>query len=381
MTYPGPVYSPGYPQPVGQPQQPPLPQGYQYAQQPGYAPQPIYPAPQYQQQPPQLPQQFQGQDLNTRLNGAGIPQELQGKTVGEALRYYGIMREDFIRRQQQQPQQLQGQPQGGQQQYQQPQGGQQQYQQPQGGQPSAQPRVPQQQQDPMRQMIREELGAAIPQALAPITGPLQQDQLAKTYHGVRQRYQDWQHYDAEIQQSLNGAPMETLLNPNAWEAAYFHAKGKRATFPQAQQVPQQGYQPYPSAMGYQPQQQFSQVQQQPPQQFQPGSFVEGPTPPAPQFGPSGQNDPRDEVFARRFGIPVEVYRAAKVNPDAAAIQTLRSRMPVQQNVQTQQGPPLPGYPPQQQQQQFGYPQQPGYPQQGSQLPPFGPNGQVGQYGF
>src|SRR5690348_9418454 len=107
---------------------PPLPPGYQLAavpQAPAYpmAPQPMYPAqPQGMPQAPQLPPQFaqapQGQqfDPNQRLYGPGIPHELQGRTMGEAIRYYGIMREDFVRRQQApqgQPQaQPQGQPQG-----------------------------------------------------------------------------------------------------------------------------------------------------------------------------------------------------------------------------------------------------------------------------
>jgi hypothetical protein len=310
------------------PQQPPqLPPGIQYAQQPNYAPPPAYPQqgpPQYQQPyiPPQQPQYQQpyqppqGMDRNTRLSGPGIPQELQGRTVGEALQYYGIMREDFVRRNQpqQQPPQYQ-QPQPQQQPYQPPQ-----YQQPQQqqGPPSAQPRGPQQQQqqpvDPMRQIVVEAVREAMPQMLEPLVQPMRQGQVEKAFSDTRMKFaQDpmvpFDRVAGEVVQSLQGADAQTLANPAAWEAAYYHAKGLALSRPQGQQQqPPQGgpqYQPYPQQPSF---------QQVTPQTQPSAAFIEGPTPPAPSlnggFG-GGSADPRDEIFARRFGVPVEVYRSWK----------------------------------------------------------------------
>lgn len=309
--------------------QAPLPPGIQYAQQPGYAPPPAYPQqqPQYQQAPqyqppPQAPQAPfyqppQGMDRNARLSGPGIPQELQGRTVGEALQYYGIMREDFVRRNQPQYQQPQQQPQFGQQPQQQQQQQPQYQQQPQQGQPSAQPRGPQGQPDPMRQMVADVMRETMPAMLEPLVRPVQQDQVERAYGSVRQKFaQDsmvpFDRVAGEVMQSLQGADPATLANPAAWEAAYYHAKGLALSRPQGQQP-----QPLPGGPQYQPypqQPSFQQVQAQ----TQPSAaFVEGPTPPAPSFGGNGfgsSADPRDEIFAKRFGVPVEVYRTWKSQP-------------------------------------------------------------------
>lgn len=382
---PGPM--PGYqPQPQQPPQyqQPMYPAGQplQYNQQPGFAPAPAY-GPQYQpQQPAPLPQQFSGADLNARLGGPGIPQELQGRTVAEGLRYYGIMREEFMRqRQMQQGQQpLQGQPQ--QQPQSQPQ--QPQFQQPQQQPFSAQPRVPGQQSaqgDPMREYITQSLREVLPEMLAPVVLPAQQRAVQDTYTQVRSRYSDWQQYEGDIMQSLQGANAQQLSNPEVVEAAYFFAKGRaQSRAPQGQPQP-----PYGTAPQYQPQWP-QQPQQAPPQQWpgyqpqpqfqQQPAFVEGPTPPAPsQFGPQGQqNDPRDEIFARRSNMPLEVYRSWKQQQGQSnqlgILKVPQAGIgPQQGNGQPQQpnyGPPqqqgYPVYPPQQFQPapQFQQPQPPGW---------------------
>lgn len=391
-----PVYSPGQPQ-----QAPP---GVQFAQQPGFAPAPMYPVPgfapqpaypqgqqpmQYPQQAPQMPQFPQGTDLNQRLYGPQFPQELQGKTLGEAIRYYGIMREDFVNRTQQRQQPpLQGQPgfQPQQGQFQQPQQGRNYG--PQQGFQSAQPQFPgqPQQPDPMRQMIQE----AVQDALQPVVADSVQSRTEKAYAEIARRYPDFQHFAGEVFQSMQGAPPQMLVDPRAWEATYFHAKGRRTTFPYQQGGP--GFQPTPIG---QPQAapQWPQQPQMPPQQpgfqgfpsqgpggyppqGQPTAFVEGPTPAAPMTGYPGQQggaDPRDEMFARRFGVPVEIYRMSKQNPEQAAMFALRARQPGPGQVQFQQGPPMPG---QQQQVQFP-PQQ--FPVPGYAAAPM--NGAGGGYGF
>lgn len=354
----------------------PMPTNQQYMQQPmqpaypGFAPQP--PMPQYA---PQMPQMPQGQDLNGRVpNDPAIPQELRGKTWGEALRFYGIMREDFVNRQTQQRQQ----PQGGTQQHQQPQGGAQPWQQPQGGQSQAgwgqQPgQRPNPQIDPIKQAVGEVLQDALPQYLAPIVQPMQQQQLLSTYNGVKSRFQDWGHLEQEILGSMQGADAQTMQNPQAWEAAYYHAKGKAMSRPQLP-GPQQGQPQYGAPMGYGQQPPQVPVYQAPQQGYQGplgNQFVEGPTPPAPGMH-AQQQDPRDETFARRFGVPVEVYRSWKGGNIGLMPQPRQQQMP-QMNGQTMQQGQMPFaqvQPPYGQQQmmpqQFGgQPQYPGFyqPQQ------------------
>lgn len=350
-----PVNQPGQPQP--QPQQPlqpmyPSAQPIYYAQNPGFAPAPAYGPPQVPQPQPQQFQQPTGADLNARLSGPGIPQELQGRTVAEGLRYYGVMREEFMRQRQMQQQQqpLQGQPQQGQ-----PQG---QPQQPPQPQYSAQPRVPQAPggADPMRDYITQGLREVLPEMLAPVIQPMTEDRVKQTYLSVRQRFPDFQQYEGDVMQALQGAGPAQLTNPDVIEAAYFYAKGRAQS--RGQQPAQPGYQPnWPSAgQQFQPQQPQPQAWNVPQPQFQQQpAFVEGPTPPAPQsFGPNGQqNDPRDEIFAKRYGMPLEVYRSWKTG------QGQHDRLGVlrvpQAGIGPQQGngqpmpqvPQQPQYPPQQ----------------------------------
>ncbi len=231
------------------------------------------------------------------------------------MRYYGIMREDFIRRNQQQPQPQQ---QPVQQQPGVPQ------QQPQFQQPglSAQPRGAGGQPDQMQQFVEDAVRRVMPEVLAPITRPMQQDQLARVYDSVKRQYTDWQQYEGEILQSLQGADPATLQNPAVWDAAYKFAIGNAAVRSrQGQQQPQgqPQFQPLPYGTPSQ------QMPPMPPMQgygppMPPGyppqgaggspAFVESPTPPPPSYSPQSQ-DPRDEVFAQRFNVPVEVYRSWK----------------------------------------------------------------------
>ena len=273
-----------------------------------------------QQQMPQPPAQLQGLDLNARLSGQGIPQELQGRTVGEALRYYQVMREDFLARNSRPQQPLQGQPQ--QQQQQQPRGP--------GGQFGPYPQQPQQQQPQQQQQqlgseaAMEQMVQAVVQRLAPAIAPLQQASASSVYQQARQRFPDWNQYDALIQEALQGADPQTLLDPRVWEAAYYHAKGRAATpgaIPQQMQQPQAwGQAPmqsgppahYGNGTGQPPAQYYGQAPQNFGQQPPPPSnyFVESPTPSAP-MAPTMSNDPRDEVFARRAGVPLDQYRRDK----------------------------------------------------------------------
>ncbi len=358
MTYPGyPTGQQMFQQ--GGPGQPQYPYGYQpvYTQQ-QQVPQPAYPgfAPQQPMQPqPQMPN-LQG-DLNARLpaNDPSIPQELRGKTVGEALRFYGIMREDFVNRQQQRQQPAQQQPQGQQQYQQQPQS------QAGWGRQPGQQHQQFQQPDPVRDTVREVMNEVLPQALAPIVQPMQQQQLLSTYNAVKARFGDWQQVEGDVLQSMQGAEPATLMNPAAWEAAYYHAKGKVMTQRQLPAGPQQqqqnqGYGP-PMPQQYQQQPQAQVPVYQVPQQGYQGplgnQFVEGPTPPANGMY-AQQQDPRDEMFARRFNMPLEVYRSWKSGRVGLMPQQQPQQMP-QMNGQNMQQPQQPNFN-QQPQAPYGYPQ-------------------------
>jgi hypothetical protein len=346
------------------------------AQQPGWAPAPApYPQaqPQYQPQQP-YPQAPAPIDMNARISGPQFPRELQGRTMQEAFQYYNIMREDFLRNQQarqagQQPQQP-GQPQGGQPQYQQPG----QSQQPAPG--SAQPRVPQQQ-DTMQQFVQDAVRQVMPEMLAPIVIPQQQKLMQDTYVAATQRHPDWVQFDADIRQSLQGADAAVLANPAAWDAAYFHAKGKalsqRAPQNMGQQFnpPQQGGSAPPMPPGYPQQPQWGGHQVAP--QQQPQAFVESPTPQAPYQGSPNSADPRDEVFAKRFGMPLEAYRAGKPMPGTTQAPIPLLRMP--QQAAFQGGPQAPQAP------QWGPPPQTFQPYGYQPQAPVGPNGQPIPPGF
>lgn len=302
-------YGPNNPPPAQVPGgQPPGWGGQQFTPQPG---QPGYQAPmppqqfqqqgqpQYQAPQPPVQQPQQGIDLNVRIaqGDPRFPQEMWGKTLAEGIRYYNIMREDFVRRNQgqqgqqgQQPQYPQGQPQQFQGQPQRNDQGQ--FAPPQQGQPQ---RV-----DPIRRAVDEALAQAMPQYLAPMVQQTQQQQRVQAYQSVSGRFQDWNQFDAEVQQELAQATPEMLASPGVWEAAYYLVKGRRGSQPQRQQQPWGGQQP-------------TNQPQMPPQQFQGNYFAEGPTPPA-SVAHNPNIDPRDEVMAARFGMPLEVYRAGKGNP-------------------------------------------------------------------
>jgi hypothetical protein len=301
------------------------------------------------------PQQFESQRIPA---SADWPPELHGRTLGEARRYYAIMRQDFVARQQELASgrgapPLAGQPgwQGG--------GGQgapggpAPAGSPPGGSGYGAPQV-----DPVRQAVQEALAAALPQALAPMHSSAAQ----MAYQRVASQYPDFRQFEAEIIESLRGSPPEFLANPQAWETAYDLIRGRalrgqRLLPPGGGQQPPQfppaqpGYAPAPG--GWTPPAAAPPANPwgapsppawgppAPPAQA-PGYFSEAPTPPAPVPG-NAQADPRDEVAARRFGIPLEVYRASKADPDTAARWLLAARG----NGQPGQGPaaaaPAPGY--------------------------------------
>lgn len=304
--------TPPYTGPGGQP----APQGWapQPQQQPpqGYAPQGQF------QQPPMPPQTV---DPNMRIQQGDprFPKEMWGRTVGEGMQFYNVMKQDFMQRNQgvqpppqQQPPRAWNQPGQPQQQpiptfsgHQVPQPWDQ-PQQPQSGVPL----------DQVRQIFREELSQ--------IQGPMLQTTAETVRNNVAAGYPDWNNYAADIHLALQGASPQMLLNPESWKMAYFAVKGKALTERPPQPAAQPQVDPFRAngggtnngnpGVGQRPAapQQQQWPQQQPPQPFSGGqSFTEAPVSTAP-YAPQAQvDDPRDIIMAARFQIPVEEYRQWK----------------------------------------------------------------------
>lgn len=264
--------------------------------------------------PPIDPRPVTGAELQRRIQHGdqNFPPELWGRTMGEAMRYYAIMRQDFVQRQaaaQSGQQPLQGQPtqqpapQQQQQQFRQPQQPQYQPQQPQYQQPTGY--IPPQQQAPAEvPLTLDAVQRVVEQTLSRAMAPMAQASAASVQQQMRQRFADWMQYEQGILAELQGADPTALLNPGLWESAYYYVKGKSVSEnPPRQQAPIGGYgqptnQSYPGGPIFQPV----------PADF----FSEAPTAPAVQPNANGQlNDPMDEVYARRFGMPIEEYRAWK----------------------------------------------------------------------
>ena len=267
-------------------QMPPAPQQQQFQQQQQQGQQPQYgqPAPQqgyvpaappaqpgafgqpqggqpFQAAPPQPQQQAQPVRLDTVLDGPGVPPELRGRRLGDALQIYNTLATDWVKRQAQGGQQFQQQPQA---------------QQPQ----QQQQQNPQQQQrngffEDFRGVVREELGTML--------GPVMQQSAQQGIQGARnqaaQQVQDFQMLEADVLQYVTGLPPQALANPDTWLSAADMARGKmiregrynpQAQQPQQQQAQQPMNRSVPAGMSAIPQYQFFSEQPTPPQQGQGG---------------------------------------------------------------------------------------------------------------
>ncbi len=260
-----------------------------------------------QQQPTQRPMQQQAPapaqnvqfDQSGRMFGAGLPQELQGKTMQEAIQIYGMMRQGYTAAsQQQRPQQQQ----------------QQQQQTPtQQGQVAAQSRPSSPWTDPegfFGRLLDEKLGAM----LGPVVQRTNEQEIAGVRDDISSRYPQYQQYEAAVLQRLEGLPVETLKNPQAWELALSAVVGEQMLRGGGQQQrPQQnnGGQavlPWQSAnQGWQQQNQPQQHQSfftESPSAVMQGGFVPGDQ----QFQQGAQNLSAAQLeVARRFGISPAQY--------------------------------------------------------------------------
>lgn len=269
------------------------------------------PQQQFQQQPVQqqaFPQPMQQQvqqavDPNTRLSGPGIPVELQGRTLAEAVHLYSGLRNTHLWAMQQAGQQAQ-----------QPV----QQQSPQGGRgPVQDQQQGQQQQAPAfdwrnpQASIASSVREAIQQTIVPMLQPIAANNAMGQIQAARQQAsneigaQTWAQIEAEVMNDLGGADAAALQNPRMWTTAAHAVLGRR--FAQAQRgvqqpvIPQNFNQP-----GAYPTQQIGRMQNPAPNlnSFFTEQSQQG------QQGPQGvQLTPVQRQAAQMMGIPFEQYAA------------------------------------------------------------------------
>lgn len=290
QLYPNaPQYAPAWQGGQQQPQQAPWQQQQPQQQQPTQRP--------MQQQNAPAPAQSVQFDQSGRMFGAGIPQELQGKTMQEAIQIYGMMRQGYTQSQTQQRPQAQQTP-------------------TQQGQVPAQARPSSPWTDPegfFGRLLDEKLGAM----LGPVVQRTNEQEIAGVRDDIATRYPVYQQHEAAVLQRLEGLPVDTLKNPQAWELALSAVIGEqqlRGIQPQQQQRQQQnnGGQ---AVLPWQNANQGGWQQQNQPQQHQ-SFFTESPSavmqggmnPGDSQFQQGANNLSAAQLeVARRFGISPQQY--------------------------------------------------------------------------
>lgn len=247
--------------------------------------------------PPAPPRSLTGQDLNTRVahGDPAFPKELWGKTLAEAMRFYAIMREDFMRRNDPRQVPLAGEPAGGQ-------PAPAPAPAPRGYQPPAAPPAPAGSAFDMSS-IEAMVAKAVSQAIAPLV-----TSQAETVHDrMRREIPDWMTYEQEVLEALAQTPPNLMSDPDTWRTAYYFVKGRKFSQPNGgppapPAAPAGGYRdPYAAA---------EPVRTPPPAPPVTGQpfFAEGPSAPPPNPGEiSLAHDPRVIGMARRFGMSVEEY--------------------------------------------------------------------------
>lgn len=202
---------PPAPQAPPQQGQPPVQQG-QPAPGFGQPPQGFTTPPLQAQQPAQGPV-----PLNTVIQaGQGVPRELVGKTLGEALQYYAVLRDEYFRGKNpaQQPQQ----------------------------QPAAQGQQPQQPQQPSGTNFWTDPVGAIQRVVKEQLGQMT---LPQTINSIEQQMAGLPHYQQIrplIAEKLQGFSPDQLANPALWQSAYDLTIGeltRQGRLPQAAQQPTQ----------------------------------------------------------------------------------------------------------------------------------------------
>jgi hypothetical protein len=287
----------GQPQPAPQqPQQLPPQQWGQQTQQPAPG---VYGQQQQQFQPRAQPATVQLSD-DVHLDGESVPQELRGRTWGEARRLYSALSTEWLQRnrgggQPQQPQQQLPPQQFGQPQAQaQPQRGANFFSNP---------------DERIAEVVRQELQATVLPALQPMVQQSQANGIMQARNIAATGMQDFQQLETPVMEMLASADPRDLQNPQVWIAAANMVRGQLVATGQYQQGQQRQGMP-------QPQQQFGPGVSQPASTF----FSEGPTAPSmySQQGPSGNVQPTqtDYHMAQRFGMSINDWMISKLGPAA-----------------------------------------------------------------
>jgi hypothetical protein len=234
--------------------------------------------------------------LNSRIKygDPNFPKELWGRTIAEAMRFYSVMREDFMRRNDprlaptpEAPPQAPAAP-------------------PAWRQPSAPPSPPAPAAPAAPGFDMESMQRMIAETVARAMAPLATQQAETTHERMRREYPDWMTYEQGVLEALQGASPEQLANPDTWRTAYFYVKGKvTSSQPPAAPAAPAGFSGQWSAAG-------APIVTPPPTppNNEHAWFTEGPSAPPPNphgAGGDPRNDPRVLAMARKHGIPVEEY--------------------------------------------------------------------------
>lgn len=235
--------------------------------------------------PPAAPAALTAAQLNMRVQHGdpNFPRELWGKTLADAMKYYAVMRQDFMERNRpaDAPPPVAPAPTAA---------------------PAARPgyvppvATPAPAAAPATFTL-EDVNRIVNEAVSRAVAPIARSNAETVYNRMKAELSDWMTYNDAILESLNGASEEQLANPETWRTAYYFVKGRALSQPAAA-VPAA-----PPPVG-------APVWTPPPA---PAGFVEGPSAPPPASNAAltadRRNNPTILAMARRFGISVDEYIA------------------------------------------------------------------------
>lgn len=231
--------------------------------------------------------------LNQRIapGDPNFPPELHGRTLGDAMRWYGIMRTEFVRQEAAKTAQPPGAPAAA----------------PSGPPPAATPTVPlpaAPNSAPAGDDIEARIARAVATAMGSVLPGVTAASAVSIEQSVKGGFPDWDLYAPTVREMLSKANPEAVLNPETWKAAYFFAKGKALTEAPPAAAPPPAAPMWSSPAG------ATVTPPPPPPTADRGWFTEGPSAPPPNTNPGGiapELDPRVQEMARKFNMPVGEY--------------------------------------------------------------------------